>query len=202
MEKNCYVQSVPRMFEQVARQIIEFISSEQLRKGDRLPTERQLCELLEVSRASVREGLRILELLKFLESKQGGGTYVANAPPFIIPKQLLKQQISNEDLHNYFDIAITIAEKIVTLYLSFSDSEKITVETENFWLGFGQYINRLGEKLPNTHYNFLWSQIFHFLLENSYFENRTPPFDLDQFIQAISNKDKQKLQKLFLLLIK
>ncbi len=48
----------------------------QLRPGDRLPSERDLSERLQVSRASLREALRALEIAGIVASKQGGGTYI------------------------------------------------------------------------------------------------------------------------------
>lgn len=50
-----------RTHEQVLEQIEAQIVRGALRTGDRLPSERTLMELLEVSRSSIREALRILE---------------------------------------------------------------------------------------------------------------------------------------------
>ena len=52
-----------------------------LRPGDQLPAERQLAEQFAVSRASVREALRSLELLGVVETRAGGGTFVRQATP-------------------------------------------------------------------------------------------------------------------------
>ena len=48
-----------------------------LRPGDKLPTERELAAQLDISRNSVREGLRVLENLGVLSSTQGSGNYIA-----------------------------------------------------------------------------------------------------------------------------
>ena len=52
-----------------------------LRPGDQLPPERTLAEQFQVSRASVREALRSLELLGIVETRAGGGTFVRRASP-------------------------------------------------------------------------------------------------------------------------
>jgi GntR family transcriptional repressor for pyruvate dehydrogenase complex len=43
----------------------------------RLPTERELCELLQVQRPTVRERLTILETMGFVQRRQGSGTYLS-----------------------------------------------------------------------------------------------------------------------------
>ncbi len=62
----------------VADQIRYAILSGKLKPGDRLPPERELARLLGVSRIAVREALRSLEALQFIEKRLGprGGTYV------------------------------------------------------------------------------------------------------------------------------
>lgn len=47
-----------------------------LRPGDRLPVEKDLAAELNVSRGSLREGIRALSLLGIVETRQGDGTYV------------------------------------------------------------------------------------------------------------------------------
>lgn len=59
-----------------ADQIKEYILHEGLQPGDPLPTESALCELLDVSRSSVREAVRTLATLGIVEVRHGFGTYV------------------------------------------------------------------------------------------------------------------------------
>ncbi|MEV7967166.1 FCD domain-containing protein [Sphaerisporangium sp. NPDC088356] len=62
-----------RAFEEVLLQVERRIAEDGLRVGDRLPGERQLAEQLQVSRASVREALRVLETLGVVSSQAGRG---------------------------------------------------------------------------------------------------------------------------------
>jgi len=66
-----------RVYEQVAEQIQAHIRAGNLRPGDRLVSERELADLLQVSRAAVREALSALEFVGVVESRQGEGTFVA-----------------------------------------------------------------------------------------------------------------------------
>src|SRR5438128_10060533 len=65
-----------RVYEGVARQIESLISEGSLKPGDKLPSERELAERLQVSRSSLRDGIRRLELLGLVEARHGEGTIV------------------------------------------------------------------------------------------------------------------------------
>lgn len=67
-----------RAFEAVADQIREQLQSGALQPGDRLPPERDLAEQFSLSRNTVREALRSLEMAGVLEFRKGatGGAFV------------------------------------------------------------------------------------------------------------------------------
>ena len=65
-----------RLSDQVASQIQALILDNAVGHGERLPSERELCELLGVSRTALREGVRSLVAKGLLEVRQGGGTVV------------------------------------------------------------------------------------------------------------------------------
>ena len=65
-----------KVYEQVIEQIKCKIKSGEIKKGDRLPSEREMAESIGVSRASVREAIRALEVVGLVESKQGAGNYI------------------------------------------------------------------------------------------------------------------------------
>jgi GntR family transcriptional repressor for pyruvate dehydrogenase complex len=64
-----------KVYEGVATQLQRFIL-EKLKPGDKLPSERELAELLQVSRSSIRDAIRGLELMGMVEPRQGAGTIV------------------------------------------------------------------------------------------------------------------------------
>ena len=61
---------------QVIEQIKELLVKGELKRGDRLPPERQLADMLGVSRPSLREALRALEYAGMLETRVGEGIFV------------------------------------------------------------------------------------------------------------------------------
>jgi len=69
-----------RVFEEVTAQIRQMIVSGQLRPGHRLPAERDFAGQLGVSRSSVREALRALEIAGLVQLSKGGsgGAFIAS----------------------------------------------------------------------------------------------------------------------------
>ncbi|WP_414042587.1 FadR/GntR family transcriptional regulator [Macrococcus sp. EM39E] len=64
------------MSEEIFNQLKESIEHKQYKLGDKLPTEKELCEMFNVSRQPVREALNSLKATGFIESKQGEGSFV------------------------------------------------------------------------------------------------------------------------------
>jgi GntR family transcriptional repressor for pyruvate dehydrogenase complex len=76
-----------RLSDGVVAQLLQAIRHGRLQPGEKLPSERRLSEEFGVSRVSVREGLRMLELLGALEIRQGKGAFVTSSD--IKPAQYL-----------------------------------------------------------------------------------------------------------------
>jgi GntR family transcriptional repressor for pyruvate dehydrogenase complex len=68
-----------RIYEHIVEQIRALIREGRWAPGDQIPPERELAERFRVSRTSVREALRALEMQGIIDSRQGGGTFVRTA---------------------------------------------------------------------------------------------------------------------------
>lgn len=77
--------------EQVAKRLLGLVQSRNLKPGDQLPPERELALMMQVSRPSLREALRGLQILGVLKMRQGGGIHVSSleAADMLGPLQLL-----------------------------------------------------------------------------------------------------------------
>ncbi len=75
-----------KVFLEIVKQLKDLIELEQIRHGDKLPSERVLSERLNVGRSSVREALRSLELLGLIETRQGGGTFLSSGQQYSISR--------------------------------------------------------------------------------------------------------------------
>lgn len=66
---------VPLLDETVSS-IKEYIQSGSVKAGDKMLTEAKICEMLGVGRSTVREALRMLQAMGYLEMKPGKGSYI------------------------------------------------------------------------------------------------------------------------------
>ena len=94
----------PKVYEEVAKQLERFIL-EKLTAGDKLPSERELAEMLQVSRSSIRDAIRGLDLMGLVEPRQGAGTIV--------------RELSAESLANPFASALLRRQELVSELLDF-----------------------------------------------------------------------------------
>jgi len=69
-----------RLYEQLAARLLDYIEVTGLGIGDRLPSERDLAQALQVSRASVRQATVALEVRGTLEVRHGDGIYLRSLP--------------------------------------------------------------------------------------------------------------------------
>ncbi len=68
------------VFQTIIQHITHLLDSKQIKVGERLPSERELAEMLSVSRTSVRQALKVLESAGRIETRVGSGTFLT-APP-------------------------------------------------------------------------------------------------------------------------
>src|SRR5260370_25955985 len=69
-----------RLYEQLAARLLDYVEVTGLAVGDRLPSERELAEALQVSRASVRQATVALQARGPLERCHGDGIYLRSLP--------------------------------------------------------------------------------------------------------------------------
>ena len=67
--------------QQVVDYILRKIDRGELKRGDRLPVEREFAESLGISRVPLREAIAALTAMGVVEKRQGDGNYIAGASP-------------------------------------------------------------------------------------------------------------------------
>jgi len=71
---------------ELLQRLLSFLAQSNILPGQRLPGERQLAEQMGVGRNVLREALKLLGALGFLEVRQGDGTYVTNKTSKLLPR--------------------------------------------------------------------------------------------------------------------
>ncbi|MCY7008640.1 FadR family transcriptional regulator [Fusobacterium simiae] len=85
-----------KLYEQVVQQIKSMVLNGTYKKGDLLPSEKELIEMTGVSRITIREGLKILAEMGIIETKKGKGSIV-----LINGKELIFQSEGEEGYLNF-----------------------------------------------------------------------------------------------------
>jgi len=108
--------------EAVAKQIQEFIATNKLLAGSKLPTERELALMLEVSRSGLREGIKLLAAVDIVETRQGSGTYVKHPQSMV----LLDPAHLSSDEQKAMLVKAHMARKIIDCAVAEIAAQKIT----------------------------------------------------------------------------
>ncbi|MDR7464919.1 MAG: FadR/GntR family transcriptional regulator [Armatimonadota bacterium] len=113
-----------RVYEAVAAQIQAQIAEGRLRPGDRLPPERELAEAFGVSRDSVRDAIRVLELAGLVVPRQGEGTVVRELTLDSVVSPLASALLQRRDL--LFDLLD--ARRIIEPALAYRAAQRASEE--------------------------------------------------------------------------
>jgi GntR family transcriptional regulator, transcriptional repressor for pyruvate dehydrogenase complex len=114
-----------------AQRILEMIQDGELNVGDRLPGQRELAAQLNIGRSTVREAIRSLEALGFLETRLGLGTYVVSSTPDPIENSLSVWLAANKDkVIKVFEVREALESKAAELAASNAQPDDILVMEE------------------------------------------------------------------------
>ena len=74
MKDECELKS----YQIIIKEFRNMLSNGKLKCGDKLPSERKMTDMFHLSRTSVREALRSLEMMGIVEKKHGEGNYIVD----------------------------------------------------------------------------------------------------------------------------
>lgn len=98
---SAVTQLSPQRAARIATQLVDLIELQKLNPGDKLPPERALADLLEVSRPSLREALHILQAQGLVIIKHGQGTFVRE--PIVAQELRASMLTTTHGLNELFD---------------------------------------------------------------------------------------------------
>jgi GntR family transcriptional repressor for pyruvate dehydrogenase complex len=149
-----------KVYLEIVKHLRVMISTDNLKSGDKIPSERELSERLNVGRSSVREALRALELLGLIETRRGEGTFIRDFQGNQLV-QLLGTFILQDEKAK-FDVIETknlIEMDFLRLVLNRADENrllKLKSLVENDQLNDDQFFYQLIEMADNYLFSRIW----------------------------------------------
>ncbi|WP_235860326.1 FadR/GntR family transcriptional regulator [Rossellomorea aquimaris] len=200
MTKVNSLHSQSKVYIGIVHQLREMISKDGLKKGDKIPSERELSERLNVGRSSVREALRALELLGLIETRRGEGTFLRDFRDHhlidLLGMFILQDQKAKEDIK----CTKTMIEKeaLRTVFCQKLDTSAIKdlVKDDNGTLTWREIV----EELILLSNNYLSHRIWNVLNDYETFiigeKKITPEIKekLLNLLQGLENQDKESVQ--------
>lgn len=118
------------LYESIANQLLTLIREGQFKAGDQLPGERELAESLGVNRTTLREALRVLELMRVVEKRPGEGVFVRDlekesSVETLVFRFLVEDGLDNETLRSAFEAMIFIEASMARLAAQRATPEEV-----------------------------------------------------------------------------
>ena len=199
------------------QQIQALIARRGLLPGDKLPSERELVQQLEISRSSVREALRMLEIMGLVQVKPGRGAFVKDLTSDLSIPLSTWLASHKETIRNYFEVRMILepaSAALAALRSTGDDVRKIRKKLDDFRTCLDQgdlvgiiqadigFHNLIGNATKNKTLQ-LFTNIITRLLVDSWKASlrtegrpRETVKEHDQILQAIIRKDPAAAQEL------
>lgn len=110
---------------QVLEHLKVMIQQEPYVSGGKLPSEMELAERFQVSRAPIREALTVLTATEVIESKQGGGRWVKNIKLIDMLDHIKLGMVSVDEVHALLEMRHIIETEAAALAAERADDAEI-----------------------------------------------------------------------------
>ncbi len=144
-----------KIYKNIVEQIVDLIHDGSLKKGDKLPPERSLAEMLNVSRTSVREALKVMEIMGIIEIRPGEGSVVSdfNVEPFL--SMIWPVILANRDIEKDLQEFRKILEEGSIRRLA------LRGETEDFFKDLKDIVDEMEKSIDNCSQSVKLDILFH-----------------------------------------
>jgi len=118
----------------IVNSLLALIKQKRLRPGNKLPPERELAQIMNVSRPSLRTALQTLATMNVIEIHPGSGAYVSGLDPERMVQHLgFIFALDDSSLLQLFDVRRTLEVRTVTLAAHSIVEEEIAKLEEHLW---------------------------------------------------------------------
>lgn len=183
-----------KVYIEIVEYLRSLIDKNRLKPGDKIPSERELSDRMNVGRSSVREALRALELLGLIETRRGEGTFLKNfrehqlvqlLSTFVLQDEQAKKDVKETKylIELGSILLILMKEKLDALYIR-QWEEKESIDDKEFFY-----------ELVKATDNFLLKKIW--MILNDYYDSlNLQPLNVSKscyinLLKAIESKNKE-----------
>jgi GntR family transcriptional regulator, transcriptional repressor for pyruvate dehydrogenase complex len=118
--------------ELIVEDLINLIKQRSLKMGNRLPSERELCKIVGVSRPILREALKALQVMNIIDIKQGAGAYVKGLEPQEIVEHLdIVFHLDSSLYRDLYEARRILESSVVRIAASLITDDEIRAIEEN-----------------------------------------------------------------------
>lgn len=114
--------------DEAIEKIKAMIVSGELSPGDRLPPEKELSERLGLSRNSMREAVKALEVIRVLDVRRGDGTYVTSLEPHVLLEAIsfVADMHDDDSMLEIFAVRRMLESQATGLAATIATAEEVT----------------------------------------------------------------------------
>ncbi len=114
-----------RLSDSAISQIKDFIITNELRPGDRLLSERELSKKLQISRASTREAIRVLEIMGLVHVQPGKGIFIDDIQGRRFKEFSTWLKNKEQTIREHFEVRMILESKVARYAAEKADKEDI-----------------------------------------------------------------------------
>jgi|tagenome__1003787_1003787.scaffolds.fasta_scaffold20961162_2 GntR family transcriptional repressor for pyruvate dehydrogenase complex len=143
-----------RIYEKIADHIKQQILDGKLKPGDKLPSDKELCQHYSVGRSTIREALSALKIMGLIESRQGEGSTICKVDP---------EDVRMPDFSGFLLSDQTILELMEARKLLEISNVEVAASkrTDQDLIKFKQIINKMQVNLLNEEESEKEDMLFH-----------------------------------------
>jgi GntR family transcriptional repressor for pyruvate dehydrogenase complex len=104
-----------RLSEHAIDELRKFITNNNLQEGSKLPSERELVEKLQISKGTLREALRMLEITGLVDVMPGKGIFVRNLTGDIVVPLSSWVTRNREEIYKHFEARLILEPEVAAL---------------------------------------------------------------------------------------
>jgi GntR family transcriptional repressor for pyruvate dehydrogenase complex len=104
-----------RLSEYAIDELRKFITNNNLKEGSKLPSERELVEKLQISKGSLREALRMLEITGLVDVMPGKGIFVKNLTGDMVVPLSSWVTRNKEEIYKHFEARLILEPEVAGL---------------------------------------------------------------------------------------